>query len=74
MLEESGDLYESLIASVTNPVERLKSFVTQMETGSMDGPTVQKEKVSMKSYCKTRFPIPKVHNFLTKQSVHAVKT
>ena len=41
----SGDLYDSLLASVSHPLERMKALVTQIEGGSLDAPAAKKEKV-----------------------------
>lgn len=41
----SGDLYDSLISSVSHPHERIKALVTQIEGGSLDVPAMSKEKV-----------------------------
>ncbi|XP_067931812.1 dynactin subunit 1-like [Watersipora subatra] len=40
----SGDLYDSLISSVSHPHERIKALVTQIEGGSLDVPAMSKEK------------------------------
>jgi len=45
LLEDSSlDLYEALLSSVTNPIERIKVLVAQLEGGSLDLPAAKKEK------------------------------
>ena len=43
--DHSGDLYDSLLSSVSNPLERFKALVSQLEGGSLDAPAIKKEKV-----------------------------
>lgn len=44
--DDSGGLYEALLSSIANPLERIKAFVTQVESGALDTPAPKKEAVS----------------------------
>ena len=44
--DDSGSLYESLMSSISNPLERIRAFVTQVEGGALDSPASKKEIVS----------------------------
>jgi len=43
--DDSTDLYDSLLASVSTPLDRVKVLVSQLEGGSLDAPPSKKEKV-----------------------------